>query len=116
MNAPLASTNARPTGLTSETLALACRVAELYFDDRVTYVDRYTAGGRFVLFVKCGVWPALEFATPPNAPDLEAAMRAEVATLARLIGLQRLGEPIATEGRRGAASALLRISDGEIRP
>lgn len=117
MGAPLASTNARrPEGLTSETIALACRVAELYFDDRVTDVDRYAMGGRLVLYLKCGVWPAMEFAVARDAPDLDAAMRAEVATLARHVGLQRLGEPVASDARRAVARALLRISDGEIRP
>lgn len=117
MNAPLASTNrVRPPGLSSETIALACRVAELYFDDRVTDVDRYAMGGRLVLYLKCGVWPAVEFAARADAPDLDAALRAEVAAFARHLGLQRLAEPATSDERRGIASALLRISDGEIRP
>lgn len=119
MGAPLASTNARrPEGLTSETIALACRVAELMSDARVVDVERYARGSGLVLWVKCFQWHAYEFDVRLDAPNIDAAMRASIATVARDTALWRFAATFvcSDDACRAVARALLRISDDEIRP
>lgn len=106
----------QPPPLSTETLALACRAAELYTFERVIDVERYAFGARLVLRVRCDATPAVEFEAPITAPDPDAAIRASVATFARGIAEWRLALLASSDESSGSGRALLRISDGEIRP